>query len=467
MQEFDLAIIGGGPAGYTGAIRASQLGMKVVCIEKRSTLGGTCLNVGCIPSKALLTMSEKYDEALHEYSDIGVEVTPTLNLAKMLSRKDKIVADLCKGIEGLFVKNKVTRVSGIATFVDANTLDVKDANNNITQVKAKNILIATGSEVMEVPGITIDEKVIVSSTGALNIASVPKELVVVGGGYIGLELGSVWRRLGAKVSVVEYADRIVPAMDHEIGNHFMKLLEKQGVAFKLATKVLEAKVVDGKAHLLIAKRDDEKTTEKLISDIALVSVGRRPNTDGLGLANVGIALDDRGRINVNNHYQTSIKNIYAVGDVIKGPMLAHKAEEEAVAVVEIMAGQAGHVNYDLIPAVVYTWPEVATVGKTEEELKAASVNYKVGKFPFLANSRARTTGCTDGMVKILADAKTDRVLGAHIIGPDAGTMIAELTAYMEFGASSEDIARTCHAHPTLNEAIKEAALAIEKRTINM
>lgn len=465
MQEFDLVVIGGGPGGYTAAIRASQLGMKVACVERRKTLGGTCLNVGCIPSKALLNFSEKYEEAREHFSEIGIETNAKLDLKKMLSKKDGIVSDLCKGIDGLFAKNKITKITATGKIIDSTTIEVDDGSKK-SKLKAKNILIATGSEVINIPGVEVDEKSIVSSTGALSLSKVPQELVVIGGGYIGLELGSVWKRLGSKVTVVEFADRIVPALDKEIGKSFHKILEKQGFKFMLGTKVLKAEQKAGKTTLTIAGVADNKES-KLSCDTVLVSVGRRPNIEGLGIKESGIALDERGCINVNEHFQTNIPNIYAIGDVIRGPMLAHKAEEEAVAAVEIINGQAGHVNYNLIPGVVYTWPEVASVGATEEGLKAGGVDYKVGKFPFLANSRARSVGNTDGMVKLLACAKTDRVLGAHIIGPDAGTLIGEVVAYMEFGGAAEDIARTCHAHPTLNEAIKEAALAIDKRTINM
>ncbi len=461
MQKFDLVVIGGGPAGYTGAIRAAQLGNKVACIEKEKTLGGTCLNVGCIPSKALLNFSEKYEEAKKNFADIGIITEVKLDLAKMISKKERVVDDLCKGIEGLFVKNKITRIKAVAKIIDKNTIQV-----NGETILAKNILIATGSEVMNVPGVVVDEKSIVSSTGALCLSKVPKEMVIIGGGYIGLELGSVWRRLGSKITVIEYSDRIVPALDFEIGKSFHKILEKQGVEFILNTKVIKADQDNGRVNLVISGVNDNKES-KISCDVALVSVGRRANTNGLGLAELGVSVDQRGIISVNDHFQTNYPNIYAVGDVIKGPMLAHKAEEEAIAAVEFMNGQAGHVNYNLIPAVVYTWPEVASVGATEEDLKKADIEYKVGKFPFLANSRARSASNTEGMVKIIADKKTDRVLGAHIIGPDAGTLIAEIVAYMEFGGSAEDIARTCHAHPTLNEAIKEAALAVDKRTINI
>lgn len=462
MEQFDLVIIGGGPAGYTGAIRASQLGMKVACVEKQSTLGGTCLNVGCIPSKALLNFSEKYEEATKHFADIGIKFSKIeLDLAQMLSKKNKIVGDLCKGIEGLFIKNKIKRITGSAKIISSNIVEISDG----TKIEAKNILIATGSSVSTLPGVDIDEKSIVSSTGALDISEVPKNMVVIGGGVIGLELGSVWRRLGAEVLVVEYLDRITPSLDVEIGNQLMKILDKQGMKFKLSTKVMKAEASSSGVTLTLQPASGG-AEEKITVDKVLVSVGRKPNTDGLGLDLLSIPCDKRGYIEVNDKYQTALPNIYAVGDVITGPMLAHKAEEEAVAAVEIMAGQMPHVNYNAIPSVIYTWPEVASVGATEEELKAAGVNYKVGKFPFLANSRARTSGNIEGMVKLLADSKTDEILGGHIIGPDAGTMIAEIVLGMEFKAAAEDIARTCHAHPTLSEAIKEAALAVDKRTIN-
>lgn len=459
MQEFDLVVIGSGPAGYTGSIRAAQLGMKVACIEKNDTLGGTCLNIGCIPSKALLNSSEKYEEALKHFESIGITADVKLDLQKMLANKDKVVSDLTKGIESLFAKNKITRIKGEAKIISSDIIEV-----NKEQIKAKNILITTGSSVIEIPNIKIDEEFIVSSTGALKLSKVPENLIVVGGGYIGLELGSVWRRLGAKVTVIEYAPSIVPMLDKEIATQFMKLQQKQGIEFKLNTKVLSAEVKSGKVNLTI---EEGGKSSVVTSDVVLMAVGRKAYTQNLGLESVGIITDKQGRIEINEQFQIAISNIYAVGDVVKGAMLAHKAEEEAVAAVEIMAGQAGHVNYNLIPSVIYTYPEVASIGETEEQLKEKGINYKVGKFPFLANSRARAIGSTEGMVKILADSKTDRVLGAHIIGADAGTLIAELTAYMEFGAAAEDIARTCHAHPTLSEAIKEAALSVDKRTINM
>ncbi|HJD61697.1 MAG TPA: dihydrolipoyl dehydrogenase [Rickettsia endosymbiont of Columbicola hoogstraali] len=459
MQEFDLVVIGSGPAGYTGSIRAAQLGMKVACIEKNDTLGGTCLNIGCIPSKALLNSSEKYEEALKHFENIGINAEVKLDLQKMLANKDKVVSDLTKGIEGLFAKNKITKIKGEAKIISNNIIKVGGE-----QISAKNILIATGSSVIEIPNIKIDEEFIVSSTGALKLAKVPENLIVVGGGYIGLELGSVWRRLGSKVTVIEFAPSIVPMLDMEVASQFMKLQQKQGIEFKLNTKVLSAEVKSGKVNLTI---EEGSKSSVITSDVVLMAVGRKAYTQNLGLEAVGIATDKQGRIEINEHFQTVVPNIYAVGDAVKGAMLAHKAEEEAVAATEIMAGQAGHVNYNLIPSVIYTSPEVASVGETEEQLKERGVSYKVGKFPFLANSRARAVGRTEGMVKILADSKTDKVLGAHIIGADAGTLIAELTAYMEFGAAAEDIARTCHAHPTLSEAIKEAALGVDKRTINI
>lgn len=459
MQEFDLVVIGSGPAGYTGSIRAAQLGMKVACIEKNDTLGGTCLNIGCIPSKALLNSSEKYEEALKHFENIGITAEVKLDLQKMLANKDKVVLDLTKGIESLFAKNKITRIKGEAKIISNNIIEVGGE-----QISAKNILIATGSSVIEIPNIKIDEEFIVSSTGALRLSKVPENLIVVGGGYIGLELGSVWRRLGSKVTVVEYAESIVPMLDKEVASQFMKLQLKQGIEFKLKTKVLSAEVKSGKVNLTI---EEEGKSSVITSDVVLMAVGRKACTQNLGLEAVGIATDKQGRIEINEHFQTVVPNIYAVGDAVKGAMLAHKAEEEAIAAAEIMAGQAGHVNYNLIPSVIYTSPEVASVGETEEQLKEKGVSYKVGKFPFLANSRARAVGKTEGMVKILADSKTDKVLGAHIIGADAGTLIAELTAYMEFGAAAEDIARTCHAHPTLSEAIREAALGVDKRTINI
>jgi len=459
---FDLIVIGGGPGGYVAAIRAAQLGMNVACVEKRGALGGTCLNVGCIPSKALLQSSHYFEEANHHFAEHGIKVKPELDLPTMMSRKDKAVVDLTKGVEGLFKKNKVTYVKGAGTIKSATEI-VVDGKETL---KTKRILIATGSDVMPLPGVAVDEKKIVSSTGALELGKVPEHLVVVGGGIIGLELGSVWRRLGAKVTVVEFLDRIAPGMDMETARQFQRLLEKQGIAFKLGTKVIAADS-KGKGVALTLEPAKGGDKESVGADIVLVAIGRRPYTQGLGLENVGIKLDERGRVPVNNHFETAARGIYAIGDVIAGPMLAHKAEDEGIAAAEIMAGQAGHVYYDAIPSVVYTWPEVAWVGKNEEELKVAGMQYKIGKFPFMANSRGRAVGETDGFVKILADSKTDRVLGVHILGPDAGTLIAEMGLAMEYGASSEDIARTCHAHPTLNEAVKEAALAVLGRAIHI
>ncbi len=469
MQEFDLIVIGSGPAGYTAAIRATQLGMKVACIEKRLALGGTCLNVGCIPSKALLNFSEKYHEATHKFSEVGIITDAKLDLSKMMAKKNQIVSELCKGIDSLFIKNKITKFIGTAKLLDSNIVEIKN-EKSVEQISAKNILIATGSSIIEIPNIVIDEQTIISSTGALSLTKVPETMVVIGGGYIGLELGSVWNRLGSKVTVIEYANTIVPALDKEIISQFTKILQKQSLELRLGTKVLSAekKIANGREKVILQLEEvTSKVVSQITADIVLVAVGRKASTTNLGLDKLGIVLDQQNRIVVNNHFQTTIPSIYAVGDVIAGPMLAHKAEEEAIASVEIMAGLAGHVNYNLIPSVVYTWPEVASVGLTEEQLKEAKIDYQVGKFPFVANSRARTIGATEGMVKILADRVTDKVLGAHIIGPDAGTMIAEMVAFMEFGASSEDIARTCHAHPTVSEAIKEAALAIDKRTINI
>lgn len=457
--EFDLIVIGAGPGGYVAAIKAAQLGLKTACVESRETLGGTCLNVGCIPSKALLTSSEKYHEALHSFAGHGVKVGKVeLDLPTMMGHKDKVVNDNTKGIEFLFKKYGVTWLKGFGKITAANTVDVAG-----TAYSAKNIVIATGSDVVSLPGITIDEKQIVSSTGALTLARVPQTMAVIGGGVIGLELGSVWARLGAKVTVIEYLDRILPGMDNEVAKAAQKSLEKQGLTFKLATKVEKAEAVKAGVVVQYAPAAGG-ASESGSFDIVLVAVGRKPYTEGLGLETVGVALDERKRVKVDAHYATNVPGIYAIGDVIVGPMLAHKAEEEGVAIAEYLAAKAqgkqgGHVNYDAIPGVVYTWPEIASVGKTEEELKQAGVAYKTGKFPFLANGRARAMGDTEGFVKILADATTDRVLGVHIIGPDAGTLIAECTMAIEFGASSEDIARTCHAHPTLNEVVKEAALA--------
>lgn len=462
MSNFDLVVIGGGPGGYVAAIRAAQLGMNVACVEMRGSLGGTCLNVGCIPSKALLDSSEKFEEASRHFADYGIKTKVELDLKTMLARKDKAVVDLTKGIEGLFKKNKVAYIKGKGSIKSATEVLV-DGKDVLT---TKRILIATGSDVTPLPGVAIDEKKIVSSTGALTLDPVPGHLVVVGGGIIGLELGSVWRRLGANVTVVEFLDRIAPGMDGEVAKQFQRILEKQGMQFKLGMKVTAADS-KGKGVTLSLEPAKGGQKEQLSADVVLVAIGRRPYTDGLGLDKAGLKVDERGRVPINDHFETPVAGIYAIGDVVRGAMLAHKAEDEGVAVAEIIAGQKGHVYYDGIPSVVYTAPEVAWVGKTEEELKAAGTQYKSGKFPFMANSRGRAVGQTEGFVKILADAKSDRVLGVHIMGAQAGTMIAEAALAMEYGASSEDIARTCHAHPTLNEAVKEAALAVLGRAIHI
>ncbi len=465
MDNFDLVVIGGGPGGYVCAIRAAQLGLKTACVESRGALGGTCLNVGCIPSKSLLNLSENFHKAKKDFNQQGIEIEGIkLNIEKMMSNKNKSVQVLTKGVEFLFKKNKVTYIKGKGVLFSKNDIIVYD-NDKKNNYKAKNIVIATGSEVASLPGIKIDEKNIISSTGALSLKKVPKKLAVIGGGYIGLEMGSVWSRLGAEVTVIEYLEYITPGMDREISSEFKKILTKQGIKFKLGFKVNSVKNIN--SGVSINYTDLKKSKDETLEfDKVLVSVGRKPYTEGLNLTKVGVKKDSKGRIQVNDKLQTSIKNIYAIGDVIKGPMLAHKAEEEGIAVAEILAGQAGHVNYNVIPGVVYTSPEVATVGKTEEQLKEENKSYKVGKFPFLANSRAKVNNETEGFVKILADSTTDKVLGVHIIGPHCGDMIAEMALAMEFGASAEDIARTCHAHPTHTEAIKEAALAVDKRPIH-
>ena len=463
---FDLVVIGGGPGGYVCAIRAAQLGLKTACVESRGTLGGTCLNVGCIPSKSLLNLSENYNKAKKDFNNQGIEISDIkLNINKMMSNKNKSIQVLTKGVEFLFKKNKVTYFKGKGVLFSNNDIVIYEESNKRTNIKAKNIVIATGSEVSSLPGIEINEKNIVSSTGALSFDKVPNKLVVIGGGYIGLEMGSVWSRLGSEVTVIEYLDHITPGMDREVSDEFQKILTKQGIKFKMGSKVNS---VNSKGTSVTVNYKDIKNSKDSIIEVdkVLVSVGRKPYTEGLNLSKIGVKRDNKGRIEVNNKLQTSVENIYAIGDVIKGPMLAHKAEEEGIAVAEILAGQAGHVNYDVIPGVVYTSPEVATVGKTEEQLKNENQSYKVGKFPFLANSRAKVNNETDGFVKILADSKTDKVLGVHIIGPHCGDMIAEMALAMEFGASAEDIARTCHAHPTHTEAIKEAALAVDKRPIH-
>jgi dihydrolipoamide dehydrogenase len=461
-ETYDLVVIGAGPGGYVCAIRAAQLGMKVACVEKRATLGGTCLNVGCIPSKALLQASEKFHEAGHGLAAFGVKVGKVeLDLPAMMAHKDKVVDANVKGVEFLFKKNKVEWVKGAARIAGAGQVVVGDRT-----LSARAIVIATGSEVAPLRGIDIDETRIVSSTGALTLGVVPKAMAVIGGGVIGLEMASVWQRLGAKVTVIEFLDRILPGMDGEVSKQSQRILARQGIEFRLSTKVTGAKPTKSGVTLALQPAAGGDASE-LAVDIVLVAVGRRPHVEGLGLAEAGVALDDKGRIATDAHFETSVKGIYAIGDAIVGPMLAHKAEDEGVAVAEILAGQKPHVNYDAIPGVVYTWPEIAAVGATEEQLKASGVAYRVGKFPFTANGRARAMNMTDGFVKILADTATDRVLGVHIVGPNAGDLIAELALAIEFGASAEDIARTCHAHPTLNETVKEAALAVDGRPIHI
>ena len=458
-EEYDVVVIGSGPGGYVAAIRAAQLGLKTACIEKRETLGGTCLNVGCIPSKALLHSSELYAEALNGMNAHGITLGAVdLDLNAMLDHKDKVVKELTQGIEFLFRKNKVDFIKGLGRFAGPGVLHVDQADGGAREVKAKNVIIATGSDVVPLPGVNIDERRVVSSTGALTLESVPGHLVVVGAGYIGLELGTVWRRLGAKVTVIEYLDRITPGMDTEVAKQFQRLLSRQGIGFMLGAKVTS---VEGSGDRLVVTTEPAEggDPETMKADVVLVAIGRRPFTEHLGLDSIGLATDNYGRIEVDGSLRTKADGVYAIGDVIAGPMLAHKAEDEGVFVAETIAGQRPHINYDAIPAVVFTTPEVASVGKTEDDLKEAGIDYKVGKFPFSANSRARATGSTDGFVKVLADAKTDRLLGVHIIGEDAGTMIAEAAIAIEFGASSEDLARTCHPHPTLEEAVKEAALA--------
>ena len=453
MDNFDLVVIGGGPGGYVCAIRAAQLGLKTACVESRGALGGTCLNVGCIPSKSLLNLSENFHKAKKDFNQQGIEIEGIkLNIEKMMLNKNKSIQVLTKGVEFLFKKNKVTYIKGKGVLFSKNDIVVYE-NNKKTNYKTKNIVIATGSDVASLPGIEIDEKNIISSTGALSLNKVPKKLAVIGGGYIGLEMGSVWSRLGSEVTVIEYLDFITPGMDREISNEFKKILIKQGIKFKMGSKVNSVK--NNGTKVVINYTDTKNSKDETLEvDKVLVSVGRKPYTEGLNLTKVGVKKDNKGRIEVNKKLQTSVENIYAIGDVIKGPMLAHKAEEEGIAVAEILAGQAGHVNYDVIPGVIYTSPEVATVGKTEEQLKEENKSYKVGKFPFLANSRAKVNNETEGFVKILADSKSDKVLGVHIIGAHCGNMIAEMALAMEFGASAEDIARTCHAHPTHTEAIK-------------
>jgi dihydrolipoamide dehydrogenase len=465
-MPYDLVVIGSGPGGYVCAIRAAQLGMKVAVVEKEKTFGGTCLNIGCIPSKALLHASERYEEAGHMLPRMGVKVgAPQLDLPAMMTFKDEGVDGNVKGVAFLFKKNKIDSYIGAGRILGPSKVEVA-ADGKQQTLDTKAIVIATGSDVARLKGIDIDEKRIVSSTGALVLDKVPERLLVVGAGVIGLELGSVWRRLGSEVIVVEFLDRILPGMDADVCRQFQRILQKQGMTFRLSSKVTDA---DGSGNRLKAQVEPTGggAGETIEADVVLVAIGRVPFTAGLGLEAAGVATDERGRVVVNHNYETSVHDIFAIGDVIAGPMLAHKAEEEGVAVAEFLDGQAGHVNYDVIPNVVYTFPELASVGKTEEELKSAGVAYKAGKFPFTANGRAKVNHTTDGLVKILADAKTDRVLGVHILGADAGNMIAEAAVAMEFGASAEDIARTCHAHPTLPEAVKEAALAVANRAINM
>ncbi len=460
-DRFDVIIIGAGPGGYVMAIRCAQLGMKVACVEKRKSLGGTCLNIGCIPSKALLHSSEKYEEAEKHFSSIGIKTGKiSLDLKEMMAFKDSVVDANVKGIDFLFKKNKVTRIEGAAKILEAGKVKVGK-----TTYEADNIVIATGSDVISLPGIKIDEKQIISSTGALELSSVPKSMIVIGGGVIGLELGTVWRRLGAEVTVIEFMDNILPGMDNEIRKEALKTLKKQGINFKLSSKVTGAKTSKKGVNVTVEPASGGKA-EKLDAEIVLMAIGRKPYIEGLGLDKIGVELDERGRIKTDEFYETSVEGIFAIGDAIAGPMLAHKAEEDGVVLAEILDGQASHVDYNLVPGVVYTWPEIASVGKTEEQLKDEGIKYKSGKFPFMANGRARAMGMVDGFVKILACAQTDRVLGAHMIGPNVGELIAEVVAVMEFEGTAEDIARTCHSHPTLSEVVKEAALAVDKRQIH-
>ena len=467
MAAYDLVVIGTGPGGYVCAVRAAQLGMKVAVVEKNATLGGTCLNVGCMPSKALLHASEMFEEAAHSFAKMGITVpAPKLDLPSMMDFKQQGIDGNVKGVEFLMRKNKIDVIYGTGKIIGAGKVEVSGGDGKTQAVETKNIVIATGSDIAQLKGIEIDERRIVSSTGALSLDKVPASLLIVGAGVIGLELGSVWQRLGAKVTVVEFLDRILPGMDGEIARQFQRILEKQGFAFKLGAKVTGVDTTGKKLVALIEPAAGGQA-QSMEADVVLVCIGRVPYTNGLGLKEAGVALDNRGRVQIDRHFSTSVKGIYAIGDVVAGPMLAHKAEDEGVACAEIIAGRAGHVNYDVIPGVVYTTPEVSSVGKTEEELKQAGVAYTSGKFPFTANGRSKVNQTTDGFVKVLADAKTDRVLGVHIIGIEAGEMIHEAAVLMEFGGSAEDLARTCHAHPTRSEAIKEAALAVGKRAIHM
>ncbi|WP_346906948.1 dihydrolipoyl dehydrogenase [uncultured Roseibium sp.] len=459
MSQYDIVVIGTGPGGYVCAIKAAQLGLKVAVVEKRATHGGTCLNIGCIPSKALLHASEMFEEAGHGFDVLGIKVSkPKLDLPVMMKHKQDVIDSNVGGVGFLIKKNKIDAFHGTGKILAAGKVEVTAEDGKVSQIEAKNIVIATGSDVMPLPGVEIDEKQVVSSTGALDLDKVPGKLVVVGGGVIGLELGSVWNRLGSQVTVVEFMDKILGPMDGDVSKQFQRMLKKQGMEFKLSSKVTGVSK-KGKGLAVTVEPAAGGDAETIEADIVLVAIGRKPYTEGLGLDAAGVALDERGRVKTDGHYRTNVDGIYAIGDVIVGPMLAHKAEDEGVALAEMLAGQAGHVNYDVIPGVVYTQPEVASVGKTEEELKAAGVNYKAGKFPFAANGRARAMNHTDGFVKVLADAETDRVLGAHIVGFGAGEMIHEVAVLMEFGGSSEDLGRTCHAHPTMSEAVKEAGLA--------
>ena len=469
MTTYDLAVIGSGPGGYVCAIRAAQLGLRVAVVEKDPTYGGTCLNVGCIPSKALLHTSEMFEKAGHDFPAFGIEVgTPKLDLPAMLAHKDAVVESNTSGVAYLFKKNKIDGIRGTGSIAGPGKVRVTDTVGGTSDVEAKAIVIATGSDSTPLPGVHVDEKRIVSSTGALELPKVPGKLVVVGAGVIGLELGSVWRRLGAEVTVVEFLDRILPGMDGDVAKQFQRLLEKQGFSFKLGTKVTAVDTAGDTLKVTVEPaKEGEVAAETIEADVVLVAIGRRPYTEGLGLEAAGVALDERRRVKVDAHYQTNVPGIYAIGDVIAGPMLAHKSEDEGVALAEILAGQAGHVNYGAIPSVVYTSPEIASVGKTEEELKAAGIEYKVGKFPFSANGRARAMLATDGFVKILSDAKTDRLLGGHIVGKGAGEMIHEIVVLMEFAGSAEDLGRTTHAHPTMSESVKEAALAAWTKPIHL
>ena len=463
-EKFDAIVIGGGPGGYVCAIRLAQLGKKTACVEYRGTLGGTCLNIGCIPSKNLLNLSENFQKAKN-FSKVGIEISDIkLNLDKMMKNKDKAVTVLTKGVEFLFKKNKVSYFKGFGSFVSDKKIKIKGSDGKESEIEGENIIIATGSEPSKMQNINFDEEKIVSSTGALSLKKVPKKMIVIGGGYIGLEMGSVWSRLGSDVHVIEFLDHITPGMDKEISNEFMKILKKQNIKFHMSTKVEKITKKGEIVEIETSNSKGEKSSHDC--DVALISIGRKAFTNNLNLEKIKLKTDEKGRVKVDKNFKTDKKNIFAIGDVIQGPMLAHKAEEEGIAVAEIIAGQSGHVNYDLIPGVIYTSPEVATIGKTEEQLKKQNISYKIGKFPFMANSRAKAIDEPEGFVKILADNSTDKVLGVHIIGPHAGEMIAEMAVAMEFGASSEDIARTCHAHPTFSEAIKEAALSVDKRQIH-